>query len=120
VLKAGQSIKEVGIYAVYARGRVTWDGRGLSEYAQTNPEVQQFRRIGPPTVSLRYQGEDTRERPPPLLLSFLLLCLGCNYFECGDPSPLSLFPLRRDASFKEKQGRAAKNRRTQNSYTQGR
>src|SRR3954451_2029006 len=28
VLMAGQSIKEEGIYAVYVRGRVTWDGRG--------------------------------------------------------------------------------------------
>jgi hypothetical protein len=59
VLTAGQSVKQDGIYAVYARGRVTWDGRGLSEYAQTHPEVQPFRRVGPPTVSLRYQGDDT-------------------------------------------------------------
>jgi hypothetical protein len=58
VLMAGQSIKEEGIYAVYVRGRVTWDGRGLSEYVQTHPEVQQFRRVGPPSVSLRYQGDD--------------------------------------------------------------
>lgn len=58
VLMAGQSIKEEGIYAVYVRGRVSWDGRGLSEYVQTHPEVQQFRRVGPPSVSLRYQGDD--------------------------------------------------------------
>jgi len=57
VLLAGQSVKHEGVYAVYARGRVSWDGRGLSEYAQTHPDVQQFppRRaaLGEPALSGR-------------------------------------------------------------------
>src|SRR5215216_6770517 len=47
-------------------------------------------------------------------------CLGCDYLECGDPSPLFLYGLMRSASGREKQAKAAKDRRTLNSHTQGR
>jgi hypothetical protein len=58
VLQAGQSVKQDGVHAVYVRGRVTWDGKGLSEYAEAHPDVQQFRRVSPPSVSLRYENKD--------------------------------------------------------------
>ena len=46
---------------IYRTGRVTWDGKGLSQYVQTHPEVQQFRRVAPPSVSLRYEHKDRDE-----------------------------------------------------------
>lgn len=58
VLQAGQSVRHEGVQAVYVRGRVTWDGKGLSEFAESHPEVQQFRRVSPPSVSLRYENKD--------------------------------------------------------------
>lgn len=58
VLQAGQSVRHEGVHAVYVRGRVTWDGKGLSEYSESHPEVEQFRRVSPPSVSLRYENKD--------------------------------------------------------------
>ena len=58
VLEAGASVRHEGIHAVYVRGRITWDGKGLGEYAEAHPEVQQFRRVSPPSVSLRYDGKE--------------------------------------------------------------
>jgi hypothetical protein len=55
VLQAGQSVRVGAVQAVFYRGRVTWDSRGLAHYAQDHPEVQQFRKVGSPGVILRYQ-----------------------------------------------------------------
>ncbi len=55
VREAGESVKHEGIHAIYMRGRVTWDSRGLSSYAETHPEVLDFRRVGKPSVSIRYK-----------------------------------------------------------------
>jgi hypothetical protein len=55
VLAYGASIRHAGVHAVYARGRVTWDTRGLTEYMETHPDVAEFRRVGQPSVSLRYE-----------------------------------------------------------------
>jgi uncharacterized protein YifE (UPF0438 family) len=55
VREAGASVKHEGIHAIYMRGRVTWDSRGLSSYAETHPEVLDFRRVGNPSVSIRYK-----------------------------------------------------------------
>ena len=54
-LAYGASFKHVGIHAVYARGRVTWDGKGLTEYARDHPDVEAFKKVGEPTVSLRFE-----------------------------------------------------------------
>ena len=54
VLAHGASLRYGGVYAMYARGRVTWDSKGLAQYTESHPEVGQFRRVGSPTVSLRY------------------------------------------------------------------
>ncbi len=58
VLAYGGSFRHAGIHAVYARGRVTWDDKGLAAYAESHPGVTEFRRVGRPSVGLRYD-------PPP-------------------------------------------------------
>ncbi|MBM3129173.1 MAG: hypothetical protein FJ009_11200 [Chloroflexi bacterium] len=53
VLQHGDSVKGNRLHAVYARGRVSWDTKGLDSYAATHPEVVAFRKQGEPSVSLR-------------------------------------------------------------------
>jgi hypothetical protein len=53
VLEHGGSIRGGQLQAVYVRGRVTWDTRGLEEFADENPAVLDFRREGAPSVQLR-------------------------------------------------------------------
>jgi hypothetical protein len=53
VLAHGGSIRGAQMQAVYMRGRVTWDTRGLEDYAADNPAVLDFRREGQPSVQLR-------------------------------------------------------------------
>ena len=55
VVKTGKSARLGNIQATYYRGRVTWDGKGLQQYAETHPELQQFRKVGQPGVAIRYQ-----------------------------------------------------------------
>ena len=53
VLEAGASVRGGGLMAVYTRGRTSWDTAALNDYAEAHPEVQDFRRQGAPSVSLR-------------------------------------------------------------------
>jgi hypothetical protein len=39
--------------AVYANGRVTWDNKGLQAYAEWHPEVDKYKKVGEPSVSIR-------------------------------------------------------------------
>jgi len=55
VLQVGESVKQEGIHAVFVRGRVSWDSEALSRYAETHPEVKDFRSVGAPSVSIRYK-----------------------------------------------------------------
>lgn len=55
VLCAGQTIQVGNVHAIYYRGRVTWDSQGLATFAASHPEVSQFRRVGKPTVIVRYK-----------------------------------------------------------------
>lgn len=55
----GTSVRHAGVHAVYARGRVTWDGKGLAEYVQDHPDVEVFRKVGEPSVSLRFDVPNT-------------------------------------------------------------
>jgi uncharacterized protein YifE (UPF0438 family) len=54
-LAYGASYKHAGVHAVYSRGRATWDGKGLAEYARDHPEVEAFKKVGEPSVSLRFE-----------------------------------------------------------------
>ena len=53
VLTQGASIKGRRLYAIFSRGRVSWDTEALGAYAIAHPEVGEFRRQGQPSVSLR-------------------------------------------------------------------
>jgi hypothetical protein len=55
VLRLGQSVRREGVWAVFSRGRVTWDSKGLTQYAQAHPEVEKFRKVGKPIVAIRYK-----------------------------------------------------------------
>jgi hypothetical protein len=57
VLQVGESVKHEEIHAVFRRGRVSWDSRGLNRYAETHPELHEFRQVGAPSGQIRYQAE---------------------------------------------------------------
>jgi hypothetical protein len=49
----GKSIKGNTLHAVYSNGRVTWDTKGLNGYMVAHPEIEAFRKVGSPSVSIR-------------------------------------------------------------------
>ena len=52
VLAHGATVK--GVYtAVYGKGRITWDTKALGGYAAAHPEIEQFKKTGSPSVSIR-------------------------------------------------------------------
>lgn len=53
VLAVGKSVKGAHLHAVYSKGRVSWDSKGLDGYAVAYPEVLKFRSTGEPSVSIR-------------------------------------------------------------------
>ena len=53
VLLGGESVMTDAYQALYIKGRVTWDTRGMERYADAHPEVLRFRKQGDPSVSLR-------------------------------------------------------------------
>jgi hypothetical protein len=53
VVAAGATVRGTHLQAVYVRGRTSWDTAGLEAYAEDHPEVQDYRRQGNPSVSLR-------------------------------------------------------------------
>jgi uncharacterized protein YifE (UPF0438 family) len=57
VLAYGASFRHAGVHAVYAKPRITWDTRALTKYMKDHPEVEKFRRLGKPSVSLRYDAQ---------------------------------------------------------------
>jgi hypothetical protein len=54
VLAFGRSYWKGRVKVNYSRGRVTFDSKGLQEYAVTHPEVEKFKKVGNPIVSIRY------------------------------------------------------------------
>lgn len=53
VLLRGESVLTDVYQAVYMKGRVSWDNKGIDRYALSHPEVLQFRKEGEPSVALR-------------------------------------------------------------------
>lgn len=53
VKELGASVKGQFLHAVWVKGRVSWDDKGLAGYAAAHPEIEQFRKEGEPSVSLR-------------------------------------------------------------------
>lgn len=53
VAQRGESVKGASMSAVYVKGRTTWDGKRLSGYAAAHPEIEQFKNVGEPSVSIK-------------------------------------------------------------------
>ena len=53
VVSNGASVKGAFLHAVWAKGRVSWDDKGLAGYMVAHPEINAFRREGSPSVSIR-------------------------------------------------------------------
>ena len=53
VKKNGETVKGNFLMAVFTKGRVSWDTKALDGYVAAHPEVEQFRKVGEPSVSIR-------------------------------------------------------------------
>ncbi|MFH1484491.1 MAG: hypothetical protein ABIH46_00325 [Chloroflexota bacterium] len=53
VASLGESVKSKRRHAVYSKGRVSWNSKGLDGYAVAHPEINSFRSEGEPSVSIR-------------------------------------------------------------------
>ena len=53
VLEQGETVKGGALQAVYVKGRVTWDTKSLDGYCKAHPELEEYRKQGNPSVSLR-------------------------------------------------------------------
>ncbi|MFL5328857.1 MAG: DUF413 domain-containing protein [Gemmataceae bacterium] len=58
----GASFRHAGIRAMFLRPRITWDNKGMMRYMESHPEVAEYRKVGKPSVSLRFdEGPDEPE-----------------------------------------------------------
>ena len=74
ILRQGASMRGSRIQAVFMRGRISWDNKGLEGYALAHPEILTFRKEAAPSVQLRVvknlqetseaQAADSGEEPP--------------------------------------------------------
>jgi hypothetical protein len=48
-----KTVKGAHLMAVYSKPAVTWDTKALTGYAAAHPEIEQFRKVGNPRVSIR-------------------------------------------------------------------
>lgn len=53
VVQAGETVKGDHLMAVFNKGRVSWDGKGLDGVLALIPEIGRFRKEGEPSVSIR-------------------------------------------------------------------
>jgi hypothetical protein len=53
ILIRGESLKATTLHAIYAKGRETWDSKGLAGYAIVHPEILKLKKTGEPSVSIR-------------------------------------------------------------------
>ncbi|MBI3741394.1 MAG: hypothetical protein HY257_06525 [Chloroflexi bacterium] len=53
VTALGASVKGKKFHAVYSHGRISWNTKALDEFAVLHPEVNDFRKQGEPSVSIR-------------------------------------------------------------------
>lgn len=52
----GETIRGSRLQAVFVKGRTSWNGRALDGYAAAHPEINQFRSVGDPSVTIRAVG----------------------------------------------------------------
>lgn len=48
-----ETVRGESLMAVYSKPRVTWDGKGLTGYMVAHPEIEAFKKVGKPSVSIR-------------------------------------------------------------------
>lgn len=53
VVELGVSVKGRYLHAVWAHGRVKWDGKALEGYAAAHQEILKFRNEGDPSVAIK-------------------------------------------------------------------
>lgn len=53
IISHGASVKADFLHAVYAKGRISWDTKGLDGYAVAHPEIASFRTQGQPSVAIK-------------------------------------------------------------------
>ena len=53
VAKKCETVRGAFLMAVYSKPRVTWDGKGLLGYMVAHPEIEAFKKVGRPSVSIR-------------------------------------------------------------------
>jgi hypothetical protein len=53
ILLDGKSVKGNYLMAVWNKGRISWDTKGLDGYAVAHPEMSAFRKEGDPSVTIR-------------------------------------------------------------------
>lgn len=56
VIAEGETVKGGALQAVYAKGRVTWDGKKLDGMMSLIPQLEDARKVGEPSVSIRKVG----------------------------------------------------------------
>lgn len=61
ILNLGESVKGDYISALFVKGRSSWDGKRLDGYAIAYPEVLQFKKVGEPSVTIRFDGLKSKE-----------------------------------------------------------
>ena len=52
----GATVKGDYLQAVWSKGRTSWDTKALDGYAAAHPEIERFKTIGAPSVSIRKVG----------------------------------------------------------------
>lgn len=53
IIVRGESLKATTLHAIYAKGRETWDSKGLAGFAIVHPEILKLKKTGEPSVSIR-------------------------------------------------------------------
>jgi hypothetical protein len=53
VKAAGETVKGDRLMLVYGKPRETWDTKALTGYAAAHPEIERFKKVGEPTVTVR-------------------------------------------------------------------
>lgn len=64
VVEVGASVRVAGLQAVWYRGQSRWDSKALDSYAQSHPDVLQYKKTSAPYVVLRdarSQGGEPRD-----------------------------------------------------------
>jgi len=63
-LNRKESLASDVLVVKYRKGAVRWDSAGLNRYTKTHPELEEFRKIGEPTVAFCLRREENEENMP--------------------------------------------------------